>query len=75
MRKVLILLAALFVGVSAWRAGGTLSSDAVSMAVGVVFGVRFGCLLSHFLPAPASRDDVELPDRIFVEVFRAVIGH
>lgn len=42
MRKLLGLAALVFVGVLAWRIGGMLSTDAIGMAVGLVFGVMAG---------------------------------
>ena len=42
MRKFFALAALIFVGVIAWRIGGMLSSDALGMAVGMVFGVMAG---------------------------------
>lgn len=42
MRKFLGLLALVFVAICAWQVGNSLSSDAISMAVGVLFGVLAG---------------------------------
>ncbi|MFN8495360.1 MAG: hypothetical protein U0350_47620 [Caldilineaceae bacterium] len=42
MKKLLGLILLVFIGVIAWRIGGSLSSDAVSMAVGVLFGIMAG---------------------------------
>lgn len=42
MKKLLIVGALLFVGVAGWRIGGTLNSDAIGMAVGMLFGVMAG---------------------------------
>jgi hypothetical protein len=42
MRRMLGLAALVFVGVLAWRVGGMLSTDAIGMAVGMMFGVLAG---------------------------------
>lgn len=42
MRRLIGLAALVFVGVLAWRVGGMLSTDAIGMAVGMVFGVLAG---------------------------------
>ncbi len=42
MKRVLILIILVFVGSAGWRIGNTLSSDAISMAVGIFFGVLAG---------------------------------
>lgn len=39
MKRLLILAALIFVGALGWRIGSALSSDAIGIAVGVVFGV------------------------------------
>ena len=42
MRKLLAAALLVFVGVIAWRIGSALSSDALGMAVGIVFGCMAG---------------------------------
>lgn len=42
MKRILILIILVFVGSAGWRIGNTLSSDAISMAVGIFFGVLAG---------------------------------
>lgn len=42
MKNFIGLILLIFVGVIGWRVGGSLSSDAVSMAVGVLFGIMAG---------------------------------
>ncbi|MCB9138804.1 MAG: hypothetical protein H6642_10700 [Caldilineaceae bacterium] len=42
MKKYLFMTTAIFVGVIAWRIGERLSSDAISMGLGVIFGVMAG---------------------------------
>ena len=42
MKKVLLLIVLVFVGTAGWRIGNSLSSDAISMAVGIFFGVLAG---------------------------------
>lgn len=39
MKRLIIVALLIFVGFAGWQAGGVLSSDAMGMAVGVVFGV------------------------------------
>ncbi len=42
MKKILLLATLIFVAVIAWRIGEKLSSDAISMGIGVLFGVMAG---------------------------------
>lgn len=42
MKRLLLMIIFVFVGIAAWRIGDSLSSDAVGLAVGVVFGVMAG---------------------------------
>ena len=42
MKKLFLAILLVFVGVAAWRIGGRLSSDALSMAVGLLLGVVAG---------------------------------
>lgn len=42
MRQTIGLAALVFVGIAAWRIGGQLSSDALGMAVGLLFGIMAG---------------------------------
>lgn len=39
MKRLLILAALIFIGALGWRVGSAISSDAIGIAVGVVFGV------------------------------------
>jgi len=39
MKRLLILAALIFIGALGWRVGSAMSSDAIGIAVGVVFGV------------------------------------
>lgn len=39
VKRLAVLVLLIFVGFAGWRAGGALSTDAMGMAVGVVFGV------------------------------------
>lgn len=39
MKRLIIVALLIFVGFAGWQAGGALSSDAMGMAVGIVFGV------------------------------------
>ena len=42
MKKLFLAVLLIFVGVAAWRIGGRLSSDALSMAIGLLLGVMAG---------------------------------
>ncbi len=42
MKKLFLVFLLVFVGVAAWRIGGRLSSDALSMAIGLLLGVIAG---------------------------------
>ncbi len=42
MKKLFLVILLVFVGVAAWRIGGRLSSDALSMAIGLLLGVMAG---------------------------------
>lgn len=42
MKKLIAMIVLVFVGTAGWRLGNNLSSDAVSMAVGIFFGVLAG---------------------------------
>lgn len=51
----------IFVGVVGWRIGGQLSSDALGMAVGILFGVMAGIPTALILLA-SQRREVQLRD-------------
>lgn len=55
MKRFLVLMLLIFVGVAGWRAGGLLSSDAMSMAVGIVFGVLASLPASLLILAATRR--------------------
>lgn len=57
MKRWVGLAILIFVGVAGWRIGGALSSDALSMAVGVLFGVMAGVPMALLLMASARRRD------------------
>lgn len=58
MRRLLGVAALLFLMVMTWRIGNMLSSDAVSMAVGLIFGVLAGVPTALIiLMAPRQQDD------------------
>ncbi|MCC9077360.1 hypothetical protein FKZ61_014735 [Litorilinea aerophila] len=42
MKRTIVFGLFLLVAVAGWRIGGTLNSDAISMAIGVIFGVLAG---------------------------------
>jgi hypothetical protein len=56
----------IFVAVAAWRIGGSLSADALGMAVGVIFGVVAGLPAALLVMASGRRREAEReeqPDR------------
>lgn len=55
MKRFLVVMLLIFVGVAGWRAGGVLSSDAMSMAVGIVFGVLASLPASLLILAATRR--------------------
>jgi hypothetical protein len=55
MKRFIGLLLLVFIGVVGWRVGGSLSSDAMSMAVGVLFGVLAGVPTALLLLASERR--------------------
>lgn len=57
MKRYLGLLLLVFVGVAGWRIGGSLSPDALSMAVGVLFGVMAGIPAALLVLASGRRRD------------------
>jgi hypothetical protein len=59
MRQYIGLAALIFVGIAAWRIAGQLSSDAVGMAVGVLFGVMAGVPTALMVMASSRRRAAE----------------
>jgi hypothetical protein len=55
MRRFLMLAMLVVLGVMTWRLGTSLSSDALGMAVGVVFGVLAGVPAALLVLATSSR--------------------
>jgi hypothetical protein len=55
MKRFFGLAVLVFVGVAGWRIGDSLSSDALSMAVGVLFGVMAGIPTALLVMAGARR--------------------
>src|SRR4051794_16230253 len=60
MRRWIGLALLIFVGAAGWRIGGSLSSDALSMAVGVLFGVVAGVPTALLLMAGSRRHSNEV---------------
>ena len=57
MRRFMAVALLAFVAVAAWRITGRLSADAVSMAVGVLFGVAAGVPAALLVLASSRRRD------------------
>ncbi len=55
MKKLLILAGLVFIGVAGWSVGASLSSDALSMAVGILLGVLAGLPTALLVLASARR--------------------
>jgi hypothetical protein len=55
MKRLVVLAALVFVGAAGWRIGGSLSADALSMAVGVLFGVLAGIPTALLVMASGQR--------------------
>ncbi len=63
MKRFIALSFLVGVGVLAWRVGGSMSSDAVSMAVGVVFGVLASIPAALLVIAVSRRDSGQRSSR------------
>lgn len=63
MKKFLLLAILIFVAVIAWRIGEKLSSDAISMGIGVLFGVIAGVptALILIISSRGRRDYADTP--------------
>ena len=59
MKQWIGLALLVFVGTAGWRIGNALSPDALSMAVGVLFGVMAGVPTSILIMASSRRRNVE----------------
>ncbi len=57
MKHLLGFAALIFVGFAGWQLGGRLSSDAIGMALGVLFGVTAGIPASLMMLAARRYDD------------------
>jgi hypothetical protein len=74
MKKLLALMALVFIGVVGWRVAEGLSSDAIGMALGVLFGVLAGIPTALFVIA-ANRRHEERPQRTMQEYGAAYPYH
>ncbi len=63
MKKYIFLAVLVFVGVVAWRIGERLSSDAISMGLGVLFGVLAGVPTAILVMAGSRRREQAEYDR------------
>jgi len=59
MRRFVMVAILVIIGVMAWRVGGLLSTDAIGMAVGMVFGVLAGVPAALLVLATGRRSDSE----------------
>lgn len=57
MKKLLAMFALIFVGTAGWRIGESLSSDAVSMAIGLLLGVMAGVPTALIVLAAHRREE------------------
>lgn len=57
MRRFFMIAVLVGLGVAVWRIGGLLSSDAIGMAVGMVFGVLAGVPAALLVLATSRRND------------------
>ena len=64
MRQTIGLAALVFVGVAAWRIGGQLSSDALGMAVGLLFGIMAGVPTALLVMAANRRREQEQEEAV-----------
>ena len=56
MKSILGIALLVFVGIVGWRIGGSLSSDALGMAVGILFGIMAGIPATLLLLASERRE-------------------
>lgn len=63
MKAFFALVMLTFIGLAGWRIGGQLSSDAVGMALGILFGIMAGLPTALILLAARRRDDDDGYDR------------
>jgi hypothetical protein len=62
MKRYLGLVLLVFVATAGWRIGGSLSADALSMAVGVLFGVMAGIPTALLVMASGRREPASSPE-------------
>jgi hypothetical protein len=65
MRRFLLLALLVVMGVMTWRLGSALSSDALGMAVGVVFGVLAGIPTALLVLATNSRHRAQEEEELY----------
>lgn len=63
MRRFLLLAALVVIGVATWRVGMMLSSDAIGMAVGMVFGALAGIPAALLVLATSRRSEPDDEER------------
>lgn len=63
MKRYLGLVVLVFVGTAGWRIGSSLSADALSMAVGILFGVMAGIPTALLVMASGRRREVADEER------------
>lgn len=62
--RYIILAGLIFVGVIAWRIGESLSSDALGMAVGILFGMSAGIPAALLVLVSGRREDPDDDDEV-----------
>lgn len=63
MKKLIVLAALILIGLISWRIGGRLSSDALGMGLGVLFGVLAGVPTAMLMMASSRRRDEPAPQQ------------
>ncbi|RLT37650.1 MAG: hypothetical protein DWI57_13485 [Chloroflexi bacterium] len=61
MKRLAIVALLIFVGFAGWRVGGVLSTDAMGMAVGMVFGVLASLPVALLMLAASRRSQMAEP--------------
>jgi hypothetical protein len=57
MKRIIVLMALLFFGIVGWRIVDGLSSDAIGMGIGVIFGILAGVPMALLVLAASRREE------------------